>query len=244
MTVPTVLGVGSAAFLAGILNTAGGGGGILAFVALTAAGIPPLTAHATNQFVTPLSFLTAAPGARGHGPAAVLLLAGGLGTVLGVTLVANSTPAAFQAVAPWVLLAAALLVAAQGPLARRLGAGARPRRPARAVLAMLACGVYAGLIGIGTGTLALVVLGIVAAREPLGRLLRARNVLCFGMAVVVAATFALTGLVDWAVAALLSVPALAGGWVGTRLAGRLPEPALRAGIVLTAAAGAFYLILR
>lgn len=236
--------IAGAAFVAGVLNTAGGGGAILSFVVLTTTGVAPLTAHATNQLVTPLSFLAAARAARGTRPRVALLVAGCVGTVAGVGILATTSPAAFQAVAPWVLLPAAVLVAVQGWAKRRLPARRRDRHPLATAAAMLTCGVYAGLIGVGTGTLVLVVLGMGAAGGALNRLLPVRNVLCLGMAVVVAAAFAFTGLADWALAALLAVPAVLGGLVGTRLVGRLPDPALRAGVVLTAIAGAVWLLLR
>jgi hypothetical protein len=227
-----------AAFVAGVLNTAGGGGAILSFLVLTGAGVAPLTAHATNQFVTPLSFVSVAFRLRGARPGAAPLVAGCAGTVAGVAILASVSPGAFQAVAPWVLVPAAVLVAVQGrdPV-RRTG------RPV-SLSAMLGCGVYAGLIGVGTGTLVLVVLGLGAPSRSLNHLLPLRNVLCLGMAVVVAGAFALTGLVDWALTALLAGPAVLGGMVGTRLVGRLPDPALRTGVVLTATAGAAWLLLR
>lgn len=227
-----------AAFVAGVLNTAGGGGAILSFLVLTGAGVAPLTAHATNQFVTPLSFASAAFRLRGVRPRVAPLLAGCAGTVAGVAILASVSPGTVQAVAPWVLVPAAVLVAAQGR-----GPVRRTGRPV-SLAAMLVCGVYAGMIGVGTGTLVLVVLGLAAPGRSLNHLLPLRNVLCLGMAVVVAGAFALTGLVDWALAALLAVPAVLGGMVGTRLVGRLPDPALRTGVVLTATAGAAWLLLR
>jgi uncharacterized membrane protein YfcA len=234
--------IAAAAFVAGVLNTAGAGGAILGFLVLTGTGVAPLTAHATNQLITPLSFLSAARSARGSGQHLALLIAGCVGTVGGVAILAMASPSAFQAVAPWVLIPAAVVVAVQGRAKRRLGAW-RPKRRIVMLAAMLGCGVYAGMIGVGTGTLALVVLGMGVASTTLNRLLPVRNVLCLGMAFVVAGAFAITGLVDWRLAALLAVPAVLGGLVGARLVGRLPDPALRTGVVLTATAGAAYLML-
>jgi uncharacterized membrane protein YfcA len=111
---------------------------------------------------------------------------------------------------------------------------------------MFACGVYAGLIGVGTGTLALVILGLTPAfaGASLRDLLRTRNVLLLGMAILVAAAFAVTGLVDWGLVVLLVLPAVVGGWIGTKLVGRLPIPVLQTGIVATAIAGALWMALR
>lgn len=235
-----------AAFLTGILNTASGGGAIVSFLAMTATGIPPLTAHATSQLVTPMSFLTAARHVGRHRPAVLLLVAGCSGTVAGVAILALTPPATFAAVAPFVLMLAVVLVVVQGRVKRRVDRSHPVLRPRATAVATLACGLYAGLIGAGCGTLVLAVLGL-ATRWPAGSLaslMHTRNVLLLGMALLVAAAFATTGLVDWHAAALLALPGLAGGWVGTKLAGHLPEPVLRAGIVATALGGAIWMVLR
>ncbi|HEV2782824.1 MAG TPA: sulfite exporter TauE/SafE family protein [Actinophytocola sp.] len=235
-----------AALVTGILNTAAGGGAIVTFLALTALGVPALTAHATSQLVTPASFLGAARLATDYRPGAALLVTGCLGTLVGVAVLAVTPPGAFRAVAPFVLVPAAVLVMVGEPVKRRVGRVGRTLGRRATAAAMFACGVYAGLVGVGTGTLALVVLGLtpVLAGASLPDLLRTRNVLLLGMAVLVAAAFAATGLADWALAAQLVLPGALGGWLGTRLVGRLPVPVLQAGIVATAIAGAVWMMLR
>lgn len=240
----TDLGLMLAAFMTGVLNTAGGGGAIVTFLALTASGVPALTAHATSQLVTPVSFVSAAPLAATYPPGLAMLVTGCLGTVIGVAILAVTPPMTFQAVAPWVLVPAAVVVVVQDTVKRRLQRGARIYDPRIAFAAMLACGVYAGLIGVGTGTIAVGVLGLTTRWAELRTVIRVRNVLLLGMAIVVAGTFAVTGLVDWRLAMLLAVPGLIGGWVGTQLVGRLSAPALRALVVTTALTGAAWLLLR
>jgi uncharacterized membrane protein YfcA len=235
-----------AALVTGVLNTAGGGGAVVTFLALSAAGVPALTAHATSQVVTPVSFLGGLGSAPGHRPDRRWLLSGGAGAVCGVAILAVTPPGTFQAVAPWCLVPAAALVVAQGPVQRLVRASGRWLGPGTTTAAVFVCGVYAGLIGVGTGTLAVAVLGLVPGtiHTPLGHLLRLRNRLLLAMAVVVAAAFAGTGLADWRLVALLTVPAAAGGWLGTKIIGHVPTWALRAVIVGTALAGTAWLALR
>jgi uncharacterized membrane protein YfcA len=240
----TELGLALAAFTTGVLNTAGGGGAIVTFLALNATGVPALTAHATSQLVTPASFVTAAPLATTYPPGVAMLVTGCLGTVIGVAILAATPPMTFQALAPWVLVPAAIVVVVQDAVKRRLRRGARIYDPRIAFAAMLSCGIYAGLIGVGTGTIAVGVLGLTTRWAELRTLMLVRNVLLFGMATVVGGTFAVTGLVDWRLAMLLAVPGLLGGWVGTHLVGRLPASALRALIVTTAVSGAAWMVLR
>lgn len=217
---PVVTGV---ALVTGVFNTAGGGGAILTFVALSATGVPALTAHVTSQVVTPVSFLGGVGLVRKHRPGWRTVLAGCVGAVGGVWVLAVTPPETFQAVVPWCLVPAAVLFVAQGKMRafverRRRGVGAPVT-----VLATVACGLYTGMIGVGTGTLAVAVLGLapVLLGMSLPTLVRTRDVLLLGMALVVSGAFALSGLVDWALAARLVPAAAVGGWLGTRLVGRL-----------------------
>ena len=235
-----------AALVTGILNTASGGGAIVTFLALTATGVPALTAHATSQLVTPASFLGASHLVKEYRPGPSLLLTGCLGTLIGVAILALTPPGTFRAVAPFVLVPAAILVTIQEPVKRRVARTGRTLSPWTTFVSMLLCGVYAGLIGVGTGTLALVVLGLTAgcAGKSMPDLLRTRNVLLLGMAVLVAIAFAATGLASWTLAGLLAPAGALGGWIGTKLVGRLPVPVLQAGVVATALAGAVWMAVR
>jgi uncharacterized membrane protein YfcA len=235
-----------AALGTGFFNVAGGGGAIVGFLALTAVGIPTLTAHATGQAVTPASFLAMAGQVRRFWPGWPLLVTGGVGTVVGVVILKLTPPATVGLVAPGFLVLAGLLVLFQGAVRRRIHRIGWELRPRAAIALTFGVGVYAGIIGVGTGTLALVVLGLTPryATAELQQLILTRNVLLLGMAAVVSIVFIPTGLVSWPLAAVLAVPGAAGGWIGLRLIHRLPVPVLRASIAATAGAGAVWMWLR
>jgi uncharacterized membrane protein YfcA len=236
----------AAALVTGFLNTAGGGGAVVTFLALTASGVPALTAHATSQLVTPASFLGGVRLVRRHPPGWRPLAAGCAGTLCGVAVLVVTPAGTFQAVAPWCLLPAAGLVVAQEPVRRLISRTGATLGPASTAAATFGCGVYAGMVGLGTGTLALAVLGLAPAFAGLRLpdLLRTRNVLLLGMAALVSVAFAVTGLVDWRFVALLAAPAVAGGWLGTKLVGHLPVPVLQGLVVATALGGTAWLLLR
>jgi uncharacterized protein len=235
-----------AALLTGILNTASGGGAIVTFLALTATGVPALTAHATSQLVTPASFAGASTMVREYQPGVGLLVTGCVGTLAGVGVLTVVPAGTFRAAAPFVLVPAAILVIVQEPVKRFVLRTGRMLGPGATYLGMWLCGGYAGLIGVGTGTLALVVLGLTPAfaGASMRDVLRTRNVLLLGMAALVAVAFAATGLADWGLAAVLMLPGALGGWIGTKLVGRLPVPWLRAGVVVTAISGAVWMAFR
>ena len=236
-----------AALLTGFFNVASGGGAVVAFVALTmVVGVPSLTAHATGQAATPASFLGVLGLVRSYRPGWRLLTAGCVGTLVGVAVLWSTPPATFHVVAPCVLVVSGFLVLFHGPVQRRIERTGWTLGPRRTLVLTFGCGVYAGIIGVGTGTLALVVLGV--SREyadgDLHRLLLTRNVLLLGMAGVVSVAFIATGLVDWPLTAVLAIPGAVGGWIGVTLINRVPVPILRGSIAATAATAAVWMWLR
>lgn len=230
----------------GFFNVAGGGGAILTFLAVTAVGMPVLTTHATSQFVTPVSFACMAGMVRRYWPGLGLLVTGGLGTVVGVVILKLTPPTTVQHVAPGFLILAGLLIVVQGPVQRRIQRIGWELGPRTTIALLLTVGIYAGMIGVGTGTLALAVLGLTPryAGVELQQLILTRNVLLLGMAVVVSVVMIFTGLVNWQLAAVLALPGAVGGWLGIKLIHKLPVPVLRVLIAGTAGVGAVWMWLR
>lgn len=196
--------------------------------------------HATSQFVTPASFVGMLGMARHHWPGLGPLATGCLGTVVGVVILNHTPPATVQTLAPYALLLAGLLVMFQGPVQHRIRRLGWTLGPKTTTASMVIVGVYAGIIGVGTGTLALVVLGLTTrhADTDLQQLILTRNVLLLGMAGCVAVAIIPTGLIHWPLAAALAIPGAVGGWIGIKLIHRLPVLLLRALIAATAGAGA------
>lgn len=240
--VATVLAAGGTGFF----NIVGGGGAILTFLAVTAVGVPALTAHATSQFVTPMSFLTMVGQVRRYWPGLGLVVTGSLGTVVGVVLLKLAPPTTVQHVAPAFLALAGLLVVVQGPVQQRIHRIGWQLGPKGTIGLLFGVGIYAGMIGVGTGTLALVVFGLTPryANVELQQLILIRNVGLLGMATVVAVVMIFTGLVSWPLAAVLAVPSAVGGWLGIKLIHKLPVPVLRVLIAGTAGVGAVWMWLR
>jgi hypothetical protein len=230
----------------GFFNIVGGGGAIITFLAMTAVGMPALTVHATGQAVTPVSFVSMVGLVRRYWPGLRLLVTGSAGTVVGVVVLKLSPVNTVQDVAPSFLAVAGLLVLVQGPVQRRIQRVGRELGPKTTLVLMLAVGIYAGMIGVGTGTLALAVLGLTPhhAQVELQQLVLTRNVLLLGMACVVSVSMIFTGLVSWPLAAVLALPAAVGGWLGVKVIHKLPVPVLRTSIAATAGVGAVWMWMR
>jgi uncharacterized membrane protein YfcA len=235
-----------AAIATGFFNVAGGGGAILTFLAVTAVGMPVLTTHATIQFVTPMSFVSMAGLVGQYWPGLGLLVTGSLGTVVGVVVLTLTPPTTVQTVAPVFLAVAGLLLVVQGPVQRRIERIGHELGAKTTAGLLFVVGIYAGMIGVGTGTLALAVLGLTRRYAGVGlqQLILTRNVVLLGMAAVVSGAMIFTGLVSWPLAAVLALPGAVGGWVGVTLIHRLPVSVLRVSIAATAGVGAVWMWVR
>lgn len=225
----------AAAFLAGALNAVAGGGTLLTFPVLVLAGLPPITASATNAVVVLPGYISSALGFRkdrgsvGGLPRGVLICAGLVGGGLGGSLLLVTPAHAFDIVVP-VLLAIATIAFAAGPkLAALLQRVATPG-PIAAIVGVFVVSAYGGYFNGGLGILLLATLSLLGLHE-LNALNGLKAVLSAAITLVSAIAFTLAGAVEWWAALLMMAASTAGGYAGARVARRLPRPALRVFIV-------------
>jgi uncharacterized protein len=237
----------AAAGAAGAVNAVAGGGSLISFPALLAAGYPALPANVTNAVAVLPGYLGGSVGyrreLRGQGRAARALGATSVaGAAAGAALLITTPASVFERVAPVLILAACALLAVQPRLARALerrrGGGERRTHPLHA-LAFLAA-VYGGYFGAGLGVMLLAVLGLFLD-EDLQRVNALKGLLSLVIGAVTALSFAVFGPVAWDAAALMAAASLAGGHAGVGVARRLPPELLRWGIVLAGTAVAVVL---
>ena len=108
---------------------------------------------------------------------------------------------------------------------------------------MFLAAVYGGYFGGALGVILIAVLAL-TAHDDLRRLNAVKGVLSLIIAAVSAVVFALGAPVDWLVVALLAPVNLVGGFLGAKLAGRLPASVLRTGVVVVGLAVSVYLFVR
>ncbi len=241
MELLTIALVGGGAFLAGGMNAMAGGGTFFSFPALLAAGVPPVTANASNTVALWPASLSSAWAYRRellrHKSWVILLtvvaLIGGLAG--GLLLLATSN-AAFAKLIPWLLLTATALFAFSGQVAKlvawsktRLGLQADPdagRKSVGGTLFQLAVSIYGGFFGAGQGILMLAALSI-QGLEDMQELNAIKNWLSAINYTVSGLTFIIAGAISWPHTLLMLVTAMAGGYAGAALARRLPALWLR-----------------
>jgi uncharacterized membrane protein YfcA len=237
----TIVLLAGAGFGAGAVNAVAGGGSLISFPALLAAGYPSVTANVTNSVAVLPGYAGGSLAYRrelaGQGDRIrALLPASVLGTAAGAALLLLSPESVFETIVPWLILAACGLLALQPRVA---GVTARHRHHRGSTVALHAGlflgSVYGGYFGAGLGIMLLALLGALLP-DDLQRLNALKGVLSLIVAAVAAVVFALFGPIAWDAALIVGAASLAGGAAGVRVARRLPEPVLRA-VVITYGVG-------
>ena len=239
-----------AGLVAGGVNAVAGGGSLLVFPALLAVGFTPLAANVTNSVAQWPGYLGLVVGARddlrGQRRRILLTSAAGIaGSAVGCALLLVLPGAVFDAVVPALVLLASVLLALQPSIKRWIGAppAGAPDRVAVLVPAVFVAAVYGGYFGGALGVILIATLSLCAGDE-LKRLNATKGVLSLVIASVTVVIFALRAPVNWAAVALLAPSTLVGGYLGARLARRLPENVLRAAVVLLGLSVGIYLLVR
>lgn len=218
-----------AAFMAGMVDAVAGGGGLITLPALLAAGVPPVSAIATNKLQSTFGTGGAvfAFARRGHidfrrfrVPAAAAFA----GSAAGALILTWIDPGFLSAILPLLLIAMAVYFVVSPRMTdddRHTRAG-----PSLLIAAALIIGAYDGFFGPGTGsffTTALVAvfgLGLVRAVAHTKLLNFASNLA--GLIVLM-----LGGHVLWVTGAAMAVASIAGGQAGAHAAMRFGAGAAR-----------------
>ena len=235
---PDIALLAVAGVAAGAVNAVAGGGSLISFPALLAAGMPSVTANVTNAVAVLPGYLGGTIGYRreleGQRPRAVALaVTTAAGGVAGAALLIVTSEDLFEAIVPFLILAACALLAAQPWLSKRLAppsADSKAHRSPRLHAAAFASAVYGGYFGAGLGIMLLAVLAL-ALDDELQRLNALKGLLSFVIGAASVAFFVAFGPVRWGAAAIMAVASFAGGQAGVVVARRLPANVLR-GLVI------------
>lgn len=247
--------VGSAALLGSMMNAIAGGGTLLTFPALLAIGIPPLVANATSTvalwpgaLASMWGYRAELTGARAW--ATRFAIPSVLGGLAGAGLLLVTPADRFERLVPFLILGATVLFAAQGPVMRFVGshqphdsAGTLRPPPLTLLAWQFVVSVYGGYFGAGMGILMLAALGIMGLTN-IHQMNGLKNWGGMCANLTAAAAFALSGIVSWPVALAMAIGALAGGYVASRTAQRLPQPWIRRAIAAIGLGSGAWMLLR
>lgn len=237
-----------AAIAGGALNAVAGGGSFFTFPALILVGVPPVPANATSAVALWPGSVASAAGFRDDlkpirrllVPLGAASLAGGLA---GALLLLLTPERVFDALVPWLLLAATLVFAFGPRITSALRARGAHMPLAALVVVQLAVAAYGGYFGGGMGIMMLAAYAA-AGMEDLSAMNGLKSILAALLNGVAIVAFVVAGIVVWPVALAMIAGSVAGGYAGARLSRRVDKTKLRALIVVVGAALTAYFFVR
>lgn len=250
----SMAGLFGAAAIAAAVNSVAGGGSLISFPSLLAAGVPALDANATSTAAlwpgTLSSALAYRKDTKHHQQLLwILLIPSVLGGLTGAVILVKTPPRIFELVVPFLVLFATLLFAGKDILAKGFRQGGGQTGPVSwrarcgGFCFQLLVALYGGYFGAGIGILMLGSLSVMGLRDihqmnglktTLGTLI---NIIAFGY-------FAIQGIVIWPVAGVMAAGAILGGYGGARLAKRVNQQHLRWLIILLGLLVSVWLLIR
>ena len=221
-----------AALTGGAVNAIAGGGSLITFPALIAGGMSPVTASLTNTVALCPGYLGATLAQRRdligqRARLTMLVPVTAAGGVLGALLLLRTGDAAFSAIVPYLILLAAVLLAAQNHLRSWLVARATGgHSEAWAMLPIGLTAIYGGYFGAGIGVMMLAAFSVVLG-DTLTRLNALKQAVSLTINIAAASVFVYSGQVDWPIAGVMFAGSLVGGALGGLFASRIPPAVLR-----------------
>ena len=220
----------AAGTLGGIFSTVVSIASLVTYPVLLALGVPPLSANMTNTVSLVLTGAGSVAGSRpelaGQGQRVLRLgIITALGGLAGAIVLLLTPASTFTFVVP-VLIGSASVVLLVQPRIKRLSPTADGESRLGQGVALFAVAMYVGYFGAAAGVMLLVVLSMMIG-ESLVKVNAVKNAVS-GMANAMAAVcFALFGDVRWAFAGPLAAGFLVGGWVGPKIARKVPAGPFR-----------------
>lgn len=235
MTSAQIVLPGAAALVAGAMNSVAGGGSFLSFPALLFAGVPAISANATNNAAMWVGTIGSARGYKEEVAAhrAMLLpvvAASIVGSLIGAIALLVTPAALFERLIPWLLLFATCVFAASPWLTRRSDVAAAPRHAPWQIVVQFFVAIYGGYFGAGMGILMLAVLAF-SGLPSFNAQNAIKNVLSVSINGVALVPFVVARVVDWRFALPMAAIALLGGYFGARFFRRVPQPVSRAIVI-------------
>jgi uncharacterized membrane protein YfcA len=239
MDVSHVLALIVAGVAAGGVNAIAGGGSLITFPSLIATGLPSVDANVTNSVSVFPGYVSSVVGSRadlvGQGRRLRVILPTALvGAVGGCALLLLTPARAFEVIVPFLVLGAAATLAFQERLRGLVGQPRHlsARRAAITLQVVVFIGaVYGGYFGAALGVMYVAALAVILD-EPLNRINALKNVLSATVGLVTVVVFAIFATVHWGAVLTLAPATVLGGYVGARIARRMPARVLKYLIVV------------
>jgi uncharacterized membrane protein YfcA len=235
------------------MNAIAGGGMLLGFPAMLAAGLPALIANATGNIVVLPGQAASAFGYRDYLRKvplkyAWLLVPCVVGSAIGATALRNTSGSDFERIIPLLLFVAVGLFAFQPALHAYLHKHLRTRskrvKPLVIIgFCLLPAAIYGGYFGAGLGFIMLAFLGFTKIHD-VHQMNAMKNVAATVMCCVSIAILTGGNIIDWHTGLVMAVGSTIGGYSGARIARRISSHAIRIVVIALGLVTVTYLALR
>lgn len=221
-----------------MINAVAGGGTLVSFPVLTAIGVPPVNANATNTIALCPGYIGGTYSLRREidaagEPLGGRMVAAGAGGFAGALLLLFTSNDLFRSIVPFLILLSCLLLAVQDTVRRWLSRrrGADQRMVVTELAGIFAAGVYGGYFGAGLGIMLIAVLGLFST-VAFGELNAVKQPLAAAINLSAAAFLVFSGKIEWTLVAAMAPASLVGGALGARLSTRIPSRRFRMMVVV------------
>lgn len=216
------------------MNSVAGGGSFVSFPALVFAGVPAISANATNNAAMWVGTIGSARGykeeiAEHRALLLPVVIVSIVGSLIGATLLLVTPPRLFERLIPWLLLFATTVFIVSPWLARGKADRAPRHAPWQVVLQFFVA-IYGGYFGAGMGIVMLAVLAF-SGLPNLNAQNAVKNVLTMTINGVALIPFLIARIIDWRFAVPMAAIALLGGYFGARFFRRMPQAFSRAVVI-------------
>jgi uncharacterized membrane protein YfcA len=232
-----IIALAGAAVGGGAINAVAGGGTLLTFPTLLVFGTQPITANATSTLALVIGTSGGMFGNRQFIPAIMpglrrflpVSLVGGL---IGSALLTHTSNQTFAKLVPFLILFATLVFFAQGIFRRFATSHLDDQTKDKtafgigAICFQFAVAIYGGYFGAGIGILMLATLGFIGMGN-IYEMNTLKTILGSLINLMAALWFIGAGLIDWPRAAVMTVGAVAGYFLGAHFSQRIPQARVR-----------------
>jgi uncharacterized membrane protein YfcA len=239
--------------IVGAMNAIGGGGMLIGFPVLLAAGLSPLAANITSNIVVLPGQITSSFGYRHYLRSLpkrylLLLISCAVGAFIGAILLRHTSSSRFQAVAPLLVIFAVLLFAMQPLLHFHLHKHIQKRsRDLRLLgliaLALLPTAIYGGYFGAGFGFIMLAFLSFTKLKD-IHQMNGLKNLAATSIALISIFCLYSTHLINWKYGLAMGAGNAIGGYGGALLSQKFSSHVIRILVIVIGFIAAGYLAIR
>ncbi|GAC1499882.1 MAG: sulfite exporter TauE/SafE family protein [Candidatus Saccharimonadales bacterium] len=239
--------------LVGGMNAIAGGGTIIGYPAMVAAGLPPLVANVTGSLVVLPGLISSVYGYRKYLTKLprrylILLVPCVIGGIVGSLILRHTSSTQFEKLVPGLIVFAVILFAVQPllhfHLHRHISSKSKKIQTLLLIgLALLPTAAYAGYFGAGFGFIMLAFLGFTSIND-VHKMNALKNIAGAVIAVVTIICLLNTHLFNWHIGLIMATGNAIGGYSGARLSLRLSSHIIRILVIVFGFMAAIYLGLR